>query len=425
MNDKKQKDLARHPLAEEFFGSLERHEFEGLKQGIAENPQGVQVWLYQGHVLCGWHTYLACQELGIEPEYVEVEAKNDDEALLKALSVELRRRSHTEQQRCAIWFRAADKIPLLRASLERITCEAGERKQSGLKRGKEAPPRQPQLEANGKAAKKIGDLLGVSRSVVERDRRLFTLSPEWHAKAAAGVAFDHAFIEASRQDRIEKARSLPPVRLKDIKLLHCDFRELERRAKIKPRTGRLVVLDPPYSAKHVRDYGEVAEHVARWLDPHHGMLVAMVGGLWLPDVLALMTPHLRWHWPGGIFYGGNTHGMRRGKAAHRVRGCQRHCLYFRAADATKPLRVFNDVIECREVEKDWDDWQQPLKAIRHWVEMLTEPHDLVIDTHGGAFTTAVACLLSKRRYVGCDVSAKQIEKGTLRLREVAHELGLA
>ena len=153
--------LTRHLLAEELFGSLEKYEFEGLKQGIAENAQGVRVWLYQGHVLCGWHTYLACQQLGIEPEYVEVEAKNDDEALLKALSLELRRRSYTEQQRCAIWFRAADKIPPLQEAVERIVREAGKRQRAGLKRGGEAPSRQPQLEANGKAAGKVGELLGV------------------------------------------------------------------------------------------------------------------------------------------------------------------------------------------------------------------------------------------------------------------------
>ena len=229
---------------------------------------------------------------------------------------------------------------------------------------------------------------------------------------------------ASRQHRIEAAKKLPPVTLEDIELHHCDFRDLELRARIEPGSARLVILDPPYFWKFVKDYGKVAERAARWLDPRHGMVVAPVGGLWLPDVLDLMRPHLRWHWPGGIFYGGGTNGMRRGKAAHRVRGCQRHCLFFRAKEATKPLRVFNDVIECREVEKEWDDWQQPLKAIRHYVEMLTDPHDLVIETHGGAFTTAVACLLLKRWYIGCDVSAGQVEKGQLRLREVAHENGL-
>ena len=95
------------------------------------------MWLYQGHVLCGWHTHLACRELGIEPEYVEVEARNDNEAVLKALSVELRRRSYTEQQRCAVWFRAADKVPPLRGHL------------SGSLRGKRPPAVGPQAGEGG------------------------------------------------------------------------------------------------------------------------------------------------------------------------------------------------------------------------------------------------------------------------------------
>src|SRR5437867_573708 len=89
--EKNQQQLTRHSLADELFGNLEKHEFEGLKHGLQENSQGARVWLYQGHVLCGWHTWLACNELELEPEYVEVEASNDAEALLKALSVELRR----------------------------------------------------------------------------------------------------------------------------------------------------------------------------------------------------------------------------------------------------------------------------------------------------------------------------------------------
>jgi DNA modification methylase len=63
--------------------------------------------------------------------------------------------------------------------------------------------------------------------------------------------------------------------------------------------------------------------------------------------------------------------------------------------------------------------------IRHYVEMFTDPHDLVIETHGGAFTTAVACLLTKRRYIGCDVDSECVKNGHLRLREIVHEQRLA
>jgi hypothetical protein len=230
--EKHHKQLTRHPLVEELFGSLEEHEFQGLKHGLQENSQGARVWLYQGHVLSGWHIYLACNELGIEPEYIEVEAGNHAEALLKALSVELRRRSFTDQQRCAIWFLAADKIPPLREAMDRIVRDASDRKRAGLKRGQEAQARQSQVEANGKAAEKIGELLGVSRAVVERDRKLYNLSPTDHAKVAAGAKFDTVIRHANTDARIARAKELPPVDLKDIRLLHCDFRALEKRAEI-------------------------------------------------------------------------------------------------------------------------------------------------------------------------------------------------
>jgi hypothetical protein len=426
MNENTKNVITRHPLAEELFGSLDRHEFEGLKQGLREHSQGARVWLYQGHVLCGWHTHLACRELGIEPECVEVEAENDDEALLKALSVELNRRSLTEQQRCAIWFRAADRVPLLKKSLERIDQEADERQRSGLKRGKEGPARQPQLEANGKAADQIGKIIGASRATVERDRKLFKLSPAWHAKVAAGaVAYDTAIRHANTEARITRAKNLTPVKLEDILPLHCcDFRDLEKQAGIEPKSARLVVLDPPYYEESIKDYGEAAERAALWLDPEHGMLVAPVGGLWLPDILNAMTPHLTYHWPASIYYG-QTSGMQRGRVTMKVRECHRPVLVFRARKDTTSLRNFNDALECRGAEKDWHPMQQPLKAIKHYIEAFTDPHDLVVETHGGGFTTALACLLTKRRYVGCDVDAGCVEDGELRLREAAHENGLA
>jgi len=39
---KQQQQLTRHPLAEELFGSLEPHEFEGLRQGLRDHSQGGQ-----------------------------------------------------------------------------------------------------------------------------------------------------------------------------------------------------------------------------------------------------------------------------------------------------------------------------------------------------------------------------------------------
>jgi DNA modification methylase len=82
------------------------------------------------------------------------------------------------------------------------------------------------------------------------------------------------------------------------------------------------------------------------------------------------------------------------------------------------------VIECKEAEKDWHPMQQSFKAIKHYIEAFAEPTDLVIDTHGGGFTAAVAGLLTKRRYIGCDVDAEAVQNGQLRLREAAHEHGL-
>ena len=221
---------------------------------------------------------------------------------------------------------------------------------------------------------------------------------------ADGANYDTQIRHANTEARIERVKKMPPVKLEDIKLLNGDFRDLERRVGIEPQSARLVVLDPPYYEEFVKDYAEAAKLAARWLDPEHGMLVAFVGGLWLPDVLDVPRRHLTYHWPASIYYG-QTSGMQRGRVTMKVRECHRPVLVFRCRKDTTLLRNFNDAIPCQDIEKDWHPMQQPLKAIKHYIEAFTDPHDLVIETHGGGFTTALACLLTKRRYIGCDVDA--------------------
>ena len=120
---------------------------------------------------------------------------------------------------------------------------------------------------------------------------------------AGGARFDTAIRKAATEAKIERAKALPPVDRKDIRLFTCDFRDLEREAGIVPHSVRLVVLDPPYFEDYVEHYRAVAELAARWLDPRNGMLVAFVGSRWLPEIVAGMCRHLCWHWLAPVSYG--------------------------------------------------------------------------------------------------------------------------
>jgi DNA modification methylase len=55
--------------------------------------------------------------------------------------------------------------------------------------------------------------------------------------------------------------------------------------------------------------------------------------------------------------------------------------------------------------------------VEHWLTAFSKPSDTVCDPLGGSFTTAVACIRSGRRFVGCDCEEQNVAAGQQRLAE--------
>jgi len=94
--------------------------------------------------------------------------------------------------------------------------------------------------------------------------------------------------------------------------------------------------------------------------------------------------------------------------------------------AWKPILVFSkgawvkrrrwvDKSRVDSKEKDWHKHQEPLAEVEWMVDHFSEPGELVVDTCGGGFTTAVACRNLQRRCITCDVDKTAVDKGRLRL----------
>lgn len=74
--------------------------------------------------------------------------------------------------------------------------------------------------------------------------------------------------------------------------------------RLEPGSIDCILTDPPYPYDFLPVYTDLSRTAARVLKPGGSCLV-MVGQSYLPDILATMTPHLRYHWtvayltPGG------------------------------------------------------------------------------------------------------------------------------
>jgi hypothetical protein len=226
-------------------------------------------------------------------------------------------------------------------------------------------------------------------------------------------------------------------RLKGIELYCSDFRDLNLPAD----SAALIVADPMWDEpEQFRDLGAFAKRV---LKPG-GKLLLFSGSFDLPDKLGAIAQHLNFVLPLGIVYS-----FPRPKLENRLRtpvplhqalshptkrygpgGLQ----YFEAflpltlwvkgkweVTQTKP---FYNVFFEDGYEVEFHECQQSLDATRYYVGLLTEPGDLVVETHGGGFTVAQAVRLLNRddpgrtlRCIACDIKPGCVETGRRRLLE--------
>lgn len=108
MNSAKHQIHPVHPAAE-LFPMMDDHAFAEFKADIALH--GIKEWgtLYRGQVLDGRNRYKACQELGIEMDFFEIEDKEGFDPIAYVLSHNLHRRHLTTSQRAMV---AADLATL-------------------------------------------------------------------------------------------------------------------------------------------------------------------------------------------------------------------------------------------------------------------------------------------------------------------------
>jgi len=359
--------LAFHP-ASHIFPLLEGPEFAALVSDIAVHGQLEPILLYDGMILDGRNRYRACLELGIKP--VTNEYTGDDPQAL-VVSLNLYRRHLSRSQR-------DDVIRHLRTQ--------------------------------GMTLQKIADVVGVSYGTahgIAQDIELINSDklpgadgkarPAHYAPRRApaineGNSDEYEFdFEANRKFAADAAAT------DAYRLIVGDFAEVSQ--NFSPGEVDVIITDPPYSQEYIPLYGMLAEQAARILRPG-GSLIVMTGQSYLPEILNIMTPYLRYHWT----------------AAYLTPGAQAVQLWQRNVNTFwKPLLWFvngeytgawiGDVARSavNDNDKRFHEWGQSVSGMSDIVNRFSTPLDVVLDPFCGAGTTGVAALLSGRRFIGVDL----------------------
>lgn len=175
----------------------------------------------------------------------------------------------------------------------------------------------------------------------------------------------------------------------------------------------LIFTDPPYLREYLPCYGWLAREAMRVLKPG-GFVLAMCGGVWLNKIYQLFdAAGLEYFWEfhyliekGSASYVWNRQVLSRSKSIlayskgpslPRVGGCMS---YF---TGTK--------------DKAWHHWGQDVDSARYYVDYFSGPDDLVLDPFIGGGTTAVACELIGRRWLGCDIDPAALATTQARMAE--------
>jgi hypothetical protein len=181
-----------HPLAE-LIPAMSDQDFAELKTDIERNGLRQPITLYEAKILDGRHRQAACSELGIEPAYVQYEGEDPASYVI---SLNLYRRHLTTGQRSAAALKLLD--------YEKEQAKARQGTRTDLQ-PTSAPTGAKVDEHDTKATAKAGEKFGVSRSTVERARRVAKERPDLMEKVEAGdVTVNDAFNQATGRPKRER-----------------------------------------------------------------------------------------------------------------------------------------------------------------------------------------------------------------------------
>lgn len=187
------------------------------------------------------------------------------------------------------------------------------------------------------------------------------------------------------------------------KLICGDMRQIMY--DFEPESVDAIITDPPYPKENMALFEALAIMANRVLKPD-GSLFVMVPTTYLPDIMALMTPHINYYWTLPILTGNKA--PRAPIFQKRVLSFWKPVLWFRKNKYTGPQ--VSDIIRARVSSKDkeFHKWGQNLTTMADIVIRFTKPGDIILDPFNGSGTTGLAAERYEREYIGIDNSEKAI-----------------
>jgi 16S rRNA G966 N2-methylase RsmD len=402
------------PLREDERALLEQSVLaEGIRDPLVVWRRDDELILLDGH-----HRYELAQKHGLSFNIVEMEFDDESEAVQWVLRNQLARRNLTDEQRTLVLGRLYNQVKLeplqkLSASEVKFTSEAGVNataryvgsmfgvsEKTVRNAGEFAEVVDALAEIEPEAADAI--LLG---KVPDAKTALPKVEPELLPKVAERIAQGkaHSVKEAVERIRREERQTTKPVLqgvYDGLDIRRGDFRTVL--ADLPDRSVDIILTDPPYTQEYLPLWNDLGAFAARVLKPT-GVLLAYSGQLHLPQVLAMLTQHLRWWWMCAIRHAGASGYIVAG--GRRIINDWKPLLILTPRDAPPLNAQFNDLIEGGGRQKELHNWEQSTEEAVRILQTFGSPDALVVDPFAGSGSFGRAALQAGMRFIGAEILA--------------------
>lgn len=388
--------LRQHPLADAIPAMLP-DEWQEFLSDIAARGIQVPVEITPDYVILdGRHRWKAAKELGLAE--VPVRFVNPEAPVEYMAKAATHRRHLTPGQRAAM---AVALLPALEEEAKKNQATSS----PGVYGGKPLSQRidEPVLRrSDAKAAAAVG----ANRQYVSDAKRILEDAPDLFEQVkSADITIPQARkemarreTETTREQAAQRGAAMPtPERTR---LFVKDIRQIDA-ADIADDSIDVIITDPPYPAEYLPLYSDLSALAARVLKPG-GLLVAMSGQSYLPEVYQRLSDHLSYWWT----------------ACYLAPGASTQLWQRKVLTQWKPLLVFckgdysgawlYDVCKSDAPDKEGHDWGQSVSGMDSVLQRFAKPGMVVLDPFCGAGATGVAALKISCQFVGIDIEEKNI-----------------
>jgi hypothetical protein len=265
----------------------------------------------------------------------------------------------------------------------------------------------------------IAKAAGVSTGTVAMAEIVMREAPEiWERAKAGKLTIGAAYKVVTKEKKAQERDAHIAEKIKTVKPIGDRFTLVN--ASLESLIGSdkrfdWVITDPPYPKEFLPVYemlGAVAEEV---LKPG-GSLLCMVGQSYLPEIMAMLSKSLTYHWTLAYLTPG---GQAVQLFPRKVNTFWKPVLWFTKSDFVG--NWIGDVTKSNpnDNDKNHHHWGQSESGMRDLMQRFVKPDDTVLDPFLGAGTTGICALDLGATFTGYDIDKVAFDSSVVRINEYA------